>query len=150
MGRSYNQGFVYIFQNKDNPNHYMIFEHGEKCDWYDRFTRQGRYTLEHLSEDARANGLDFGYPKFNVKPPIRIEIEDYSIAWLFISYIRENYFKEFIPSTDGGANPNVWSWYIYDGIIEPEKWLNDFYDLQKQRKQELQKTNGIGQQITLF
>lgn len=145
----FQQGFIYLFQNEEFSNLYLVFEDDETSDWYDRFTRQGRYNFENLPEDAKSKGIDFGYPILKIKRPVRIEVDNTpNFRRQFMAYLKEHYFIEHIK--DKVNHLQHWGWYKFEGVLELDKWLNDFYYFHNQRQVELQKASGIGVQMSLF
>ncbi len=69
----------------------------------------------------------------------------------FLQFIRE---VKGIRHADENSTITHWlgeiGWYEFADINNATKWLNDFYDFQKQRQQELQKANTNGMQTSMF
>jgi hypothetical protein len=134
---SYITAKLCFFRNNHNPKEYFLrlYSESEALEKVDKFNHRN----EHV---------DSGYPHFDCEIAAMIEIPDE------VKPYREEY-GEFIINNFGKRTREdeylqQWGWFELDNIDNSEKWLNDFYDFQKQRKQELQKANGIGMQTTLF
>ncbi|MDP3148631.1 MAG: hypothetical protein Q8N83_05820 [Ignavibacteria bacterium] len=147
------RGTIYFFECISKPNHYFITENDETGgeEWYKRFNRIDSYHISTLDPEEVAKGIDYGYPKLDVKMPVQIEVG--RDASSFKSYLLEKFAGQYVAETDmektRGHEISNYGWFKIEQL-ELEKWLNDFYDFQDQKRQEFRKAEGDGIQLSLF
>ncbi len=111
--------------------------------------------------DKRAN--DFVLKSHHFPPHENSGYEDLPIEWAFaLEFANANaeQFLNFIRYEKGTKHIDEqqrvrnWigdnGWYEFTDIKNTDKWLNDFYDFQNQRIEEIQKANRNGMQTTMF
>ena len=119
---------IYFFRHLLHHKLYFIrmFHEELAYDYYEE--------VRHKSEDyAKKN-----YTLMEVEPPfIPIKINNPQRHSVFFAFLKEKYFKRI---TDKNPDIAYWignfGWFEID-TINPNKWLNDFYDFQKQRYQTI-------------
>ena len=67
----------------------------------------------------------------------------------FLEYLIEHIATNHIPNLEYD-NATFRSWYEFKDLSNTEKWLNDFYEFEKNRYAEFLKENNIGVQTSLF
>jgi len=125
-----------FFKSKENKDYYFIYRTRDDWDYDDTFekiTHQG----EHWNSGYSHAEIEMG---FELITNFGQDFMDYLVEQVATNHIHN-------PDYD---NEKFRSWYEFKDINNTEKWLNDFYDFQKKRHQELQNANGIGIQTSLF
>lgn len=137
----WNPYHIYFFRHLLRPDLYFIriFHEGEVEDYYNK--------VRDTNPDKKHR-----YEFLEVEPPfVPIEMEN-GVTDKFLGFIKEKYFKKIIDE-----NPDIayWlggcGWFEID-TIDPDKWLNDFHDFQKQKQlqKEPRNTNVDAIQTSLF
>jgi hypothetical protein len=145
--------YLDFFESEEFPNHYIVLDGFVWSDWYDRLTRQNKYSYEYLTEKQKAKGEDFGYPKIKVKKPVRIKGDQKNyFKDRFLKYLKEMDVYEHMEDSDEKF-PKSWGWYKFKDALELEKWFAGFIarnDSNEKKQEEFIKVESEGGQISLF
>lgn len=128
-----------------------FFKNTECLDWfYVKDFSDKRAEIFYLCSRHLPPHEDSGYEDLPIEWAFALEVGDTRIDD-FLSFIRYN---KGIKQGDPEDRRVRWigenGWYEFADIDNTDKWLNDFYDFQKQRRLEHQKAKGDGIQLSLF
>ncbi len=125
-----------FYKSKEHKNYYLIYKGGNNEN-PQRMLQKLTHTGEHKDSGYGHLEIEFGFS-------FRADVADYFIDFL-IEHISTNHIEN--PDYDLST---FRSWYEFTDIENSDKWLNDFYEFQKRRYEELQKVSGKGIQTALF
>ncbi len=130
---------IHFFRNMNHPDWYFVKQ------FIDKNAEHFYLCSHHLPPHENS-----GYQDLPVEWAFALDLNDVNYE-KYLKYIRSvkgirHNNEELCEDRFIGDN----GWYEFTDIKNTDKWLNDFYDFQKQRYQELQKANGNGMQTALF
>jgi len=127
---------LYFFRSREYKNHYLIYRgiKGESPErWLAKLTHTGQYT----ESGYRQLDIEMGYV-IKTDAPVQ-----------FLDFIVNKYSSHHIPNPD--YDTTIFrSWYEFPEQPETKKWLDEFYEYQNQKRQELLKESTKGMQTALF
>lgn len=127
---------IVFYKSKEHPNYYLLYRGSNNCDperMFQKLTSTGDYP-------------DSGYPIIEITEVNLVLKTDASEK--FFDYLVEKVASNHIPNQYNGGPFHAW--YEFTDISNTEKWLNDFYTYENCRRVELQKSEDIGNQMSLF
>ncbi len=125
-----------FYKSKEHKDYYLIYKGKNGVD-PKVFLEKITHTGQHVNSGHYHAEIELG---FVLKTDFDYKFFDYLIEYVATNHIHN-------PDYD---NATFRSWYEFKEINNTDKWLNDFFDFQKQSLYELQKANGIGMQTALF
>ena len=125
-----------FYKSKEHKNYYLIYKGPNKVD--------PQYWLEKLTHTGEHTESGYGHLEIEIGFTLQTEAHD-----SFVDFLVEHVATNHIDNPDYDIS-TFRSWYEFTDIKNTEKWLADFYEFQKQKRQELQKANGDGMQTALF
>lgn len=138
---NWNADRIAFYKSVDYQDFYIMLNCAERDidTYYQKLNRIGFYD-DSKFEDGKQFGYIIGKSNF-----VSSIILSHLLLENLFNFIKEKYVIEHksLPNPDY----DNFGWFKFHSF-EPEKWLNDFYDFQKQK--ESPKTNGIGIQTSLF
>lgn len=126
---------LYFFKSKEHKNYFLIYK-GSKGENPERWLAKLTHTGEYSESGYRQLKIEIGFV-------FRTNEQE-----MFLDFLVEQVATNHIDNPDYDTS-NFRSWYEFKDI-NTDEWVNNFYDFQKQRQQELQKANGNGVQTALF
>lgn len=130
---------IHFFRNTAQPDWFFVKEFSDK-----------KAATFYLCSRHLPPHEDSGYEDLPIEWAFALEFGNAN-SDRFINFIRE---EKGIKHGDESDRRVRWigvnGWYEFTDIKNTDKWLNDFYDFQKQRQKELQKSNVDAIQTTLF
>ncbi len=125
-----------FYKSKEHKNHYLIYK-GGNGENPQRMLQKLTHTGEHKESGYGHLEIEFG---FSFRADVAVNFVDFLVEHVATNHI-EN------PAYDLST---FRSWYEFTDIKNTDKWLTNFYEFQKHRREELQKANGNGMQTALF
>ena len=125
-----------FYKSKEHKNHYLIYKGGNG--------ENPQRMLQKITHTGNHTESGYGHLEIELGFTFRTDAPD-----KFIDFLVEHVATNHIENPDYDLS-TFRSWYEFTDIKNTDKWLNDFYDFQKQQYEELQKANGNGMQTALF
>jgi hypothetical protein len=135
--------FIHFFEWLDKPMHYLIIVSDKDASQeYELINRINRYDESLLKEDRY-----YTYLKANISKPISIGSFEYDFDERFLDFIKTNYVVD--KYMDEPERLHNRGWYFIERL-EPERWLNEFIDMQINKSVKREREEMKVQQLNLF
>lgn len=127
---------LYFFKSIEHKNYFLIYR-GIKGENPERWLAK----LTHTGEFA-----DSGYRQLEIEMGFVLKTDAPNN---FLDFLVENVATNHIENPDYDDS-TFRSWYEFIETNNTDKWLNEFYDFQKQKQMKFKKANEVGMQTSLF
>ncbi len=134
---------IALFENLDNPGHYMMFlcspETAQKR--YEQYTRTGRY-------DETGKAEPYGYIELNISKPVlkKLPVESEQEGDQFLTYLKDTKVAGYIEIRQAAA----WGWFKFSEDVDIDRWFGEYKSYYDKKQQESAKINNSGLQTALF